>query len=179
MAEGRPAVPAQLRRDLLVEAGHRCTIPTCRQPTPLQLEHIEDWAKVQRHEFANMIVLCANCHARKTAGQIDRKSLHQYKANLAVLNNRYGEVERRVLELFATSGQLHAYVEFPGTFEILLMYLLRDGLLTRLPPQGRVQMEIMGVPQAVQYALTDTGRAFVQRWSKAEVVESAAEPEDS
>ncbi|MEV6695063.1 HNH endonuclease signature motif containing protein [Micromonospora sp. NPDC051196] len=178
MAEGRPAVPAQLRRDLLVEAGHRCAIPTCRQPTPLQLEHIEDWAKVQRHDFANMIVLCANCHARKTAGQIDRKSLHQYKANLAVLNNRYGEVERRVLELFATSGQLNGYIQFPGTFDILLMYLLRDGLLTRLADNGP-QLEIMGVPQAVKFALTDAGRSFVEKWRNAEVVESAAEPEIS
>lgn len=125
-----------------------------------------------------MIVLCANCHARKTAGQIDRKSLHQYKANLAVLNNRYGEVERRVLELFATSGHLNGYVQFPGTFDILLMYLLRDGLLTRVADHG-MQVEIMGVPQAVRYTLTDTGRTFVQRWRNAEVVEPAADSEDS
>ncbi|GAA2479196.1 hypothetical protein Ahu01nite_018880 [Winogradskya humida] len=87
----------------MVEAGHRCAIPTCRTVSPLQIEHIVDWARVQKHEFDNMIVLCANCHGRKGTrrGQIDRKSLLQYKANLTVLNSRYGEIERRVLDHFA------------------------------------------------------------------------------
>jgi hypothetical protein len=40
MAE-RPPVPAELERALLLEAGHRCAIPTCRAIGPLQLEHIE------------------------------------------------------------------------------------------------------------------------------------------
>lgn len=87
----------------MVEAGHRCAIPTCRAVGPLQIEHINDWVRVQKHEFENMIVLCANCHGRKgnKRGQIDRKSLRQYKANLAIVNGRYGEVERRVLDHFA------------------------------------------------------------------------------
>jgi hypothetical protein len=53
------------RREGLVEAGHRCAIPTCRAAEPLEYEHIDDWAKVKKHEFANMIVLCRNCHGRK------------------------------------------------------------------------------------------------------------------
>jgi hypothetical protein len=28
--EARPPIPAELRRRILVEAGHRCAIPTCR-----------------------------------------------------------------------------------------------------------------------------------------------------
>jgi hypothetical protein len=31
MPEGRPAIPATVKRAVLVEAGHRCAIPTCRQ----------------------------------------------------------------------------------------------------------------------------------------------------
>jgi hypothetical protein len=87
----------------MVEAGHRCAIPTCRVPTPLQIDHIIEWSRVKKHEFSNMIVLCANCHARKgnRRGQIDRKSLQQYKANLAIVNARYGEYERRILDFFA------------------------------------------------------------------------------
>jgi hypothetical protein len=50
-----------------------------------------------------MIVLCANCHGRKGngRGQIDRTSLRRYKRNLAIINARYGEYERRVLDFFA------------------------------------------------------------------------------
>jgi hypothetical protein len=88
----------------LIEAGHRCAIPTCRAH-PVEIDHIDDWAKVQEHRFENLIALCPTCHARKgdKPGQIDRKSLRYYKANLGLLNARYGEVERRLLEWFGTT----------------------------------------------------------------------------
>ncbi|MEU0404637.1 HNH endonuclease signature motif containing protein [Streptomyces sp. NPDC006197] len=76
MSEGRPAIPAELRRRVLVEAGHRCAIPTCRRH-PVDIEHIDDWAAVREHRFENLIALCPTCHRRKGSGpdQIDRKSL--------------------------------------------------------------------------------------------------------
>ncbi|WP_132301905.1 HNH endonuclease signature motif containing protein [Kribbella sp. VKM Ac-2568] len=57
MPDGRPAVPAELQRDVLVEAGHRCAIPTCRA-TPTEICHIEPWAKAKAHRFENLIALC-------------------------------------------------------------------------------------------------------------------------
>src|SRR5690242_15797603 len=35
----RPGIPRALQRQVLVEAGHRCSIPTCRQ-TPVEIHHI-------------------------------------------------------------------------------------------------------------------------------------------
>ena len=92
----------------MIEAGHRCAIPTCRAIGPLEIEHIDEWAKVRKHEFVNMIVLCANCHGRKGVrrGEIDKKALRQYKESLAVLNSRYGEFERRILDYFAAWNSL-------------------------------------------------------------------------
>lgn len=81
MPDNRPAVPRQLARDLLVEAGHRCAIPTCRATT-LELAHITPWAKTRAHDFDNMIALCPNCHTRFDKGEIDRLSMLQYKAEL-------------------------------------------------------------------------------------------------
>src|SRR4051812_22406734 len=103
MVEGRPAIPAELERAVMVEAGHRCAVPTCRAVAPLQIEHIDDWAKVKEHDFSNQIVLCANCHGLKGTGprRLDRKALRQYKANLGVLTGRYSNLERRVLDYFA------------------------------------------------------------------------------
>ena len=42
LMSSRPAVPADLELDLLIEAGHRCAIPTCRATASLQIEHIDD-----------------------------------------------------------------------------------------------------------------------------------------
>jgi hypothetical protein len=98
---------------VLIEAGHRCAIPTCRAH-PVEIEHIDDWAKVREHRFENLIALCPTCHARKGNGpdQIDLKSLKIYKQNLALLNSRYGEYERRLLEDFGT-----VYRDDPETWD--------------------------------------------------------------
>ncbi|CUH64931.1 HNH endonuclease [Thalassovita autumnalis] len=99
----RDHIPAALQRDLMIEAGYRCAV--CRTPDPLEFEHIEDYAKVQKHEFSNMIVLCSNCHARKSdkanPRRLDRKALKQIKMDLAVLNGRYSDLERRIIQEFA------------------------------------------------------------------------------
>lgn len=108
----RPPIPRQLERDVLVEAGHRCAIPRCRQ-TPV------------------VIALCPTCHARYDGGEIDRKAMLQYKANLSVLNGRYSDLERRVLEWFAEHPNDNR-IQMPIGFDILLSYLIKDRLLSEL-----------------------------------------------
>lgn len=133
MTARRPAIPAELRRAVLVEAGHRCAVPTCRQ-YPVEIEHIDDWAKVREHRFENLIALCPTCHARKGdgPGQIDRKSLRQYKANLAVLTSRYGDLERRILEAYAEDPEGARTVMLHASSLLLVRYLQRDGLIEQI-----------------------------------------------
>ncbi|WP_202970120.1 DUF3298 domain-containing protein [Pseudomonas silesiensis] len=78
----RPAIPAEIRRAVLVECGHRCAIPRCNQ-TELDIHHIVPWETCQTHEYLNLIALCPICHRRAHNGDIDRKSLMIYKENLA------------------------------------------------------------------------------------------------
>lgn len=78
----RPAIPAEIRRAVLVEAGHRCAIPTCKHPT-VDVHHIVPWETRQSHDFDNLIALCPNCHSRADSGEIDRKALRLYKSRLS------------------------------------------------------------------------------------------------
>lgn len=78
----RTNIPAELRRQVLVEAGHRCAIHTCKYPAT-ELHHIIPWARCRKHTFANLIALCPNCHQMADAGTIDRKALLMYKSRLA------------------------------------------------------------------------------------------------
>jgi HNH endonuclease len=134
MAQDRPSIPAQLKRQLLIESGHRCAIPTCRTPTPLEFEHIIDWTISKKHSFENMIVLCANCHGRKgdKSGQIDRKSLAVYKANLSLINGRYNDFEKRVIEYFATAVKNNIEslnmiaMQLPTGTDFFIKYLVDD-----------------------------------------------------
>ena len=169
MANQRPAIPRPLERMVLVEAGHRCAIPTCGQ-TPVEIHHIVPWAQVKEHAFENLIALCPNDHARAERGDIDRRSLLAYKGNLGLVTGRYGDMERRILNLFAQHPEMRqAQVERAMDFEF--MYLLQDGLLQKLPPQGGI-VSIAGVRQGPEiYALTDTGVDLVRRWREGRPIE--------
>jgi hypothetical protein len=121
MATGRPAMPRDLERGVLAEAGHRCAIPTCRQ-IPVEIHHIVPWSKVEEHAFENLIALCPTDHARATKGEIDRKAMLIYKQNLGVLNSRYGELEQRLLDMFAHEPQNHI-LQAPRNMDFEFMYL--------------------------------------------------------
>ena len=62
----RSPIPADLRRRVLVEAGHRCAIPTCRY-IDVDVHHIIPLAKIRKNyqvdPTKDLIPLCANCHA--------------------------------------------------------------------------------------------------------------------
>jgi hypothetical protein len=169
MPAGRPAVPAELKRDVLIEAGHRCAIPTCRSTTT-EIAHIKPWAEVKEHTFDNLIALCPNCHTRYDHGEIDRRAMLQYKANLGLVNSRYGDVERRVLDYLALHPDLDE-IELPGGMQVLLMYLVQDGYLvygetfrSRGTADGLFDFDVALLQI---YRLTETGRDFVERWRKA------------
>src|SRR5258708_4517581 len=86
----------------MIEAGYRCAV--CKTPEPLQIDHIIEWSSVLKHEFENMIVLCANCHARKKKTSdprhLNRASLQRIKSDLMLLNGRYSDLERRIIDTF-------------------------------------------------------------------------------
>lgn len=153
-----------MQRDVLVEAGHRCAIPTCRS-VPVEIAHIVPWATVKEHTFDNLVALCPTCHTRYDKGEIDRQSMLRYKANLGLLTSRYGELERRVLEVLGreSPGQV---IVLPGNLVIMVMYLLQDGLAEEVSMGGSVQ--IQGVEANRAYRLTPKGREFVDRWRGAE-----------
>jgi hypothetical protein len=161
----RPAIPRPLERDVLIEAGHRCAIPTCRQ-RPVDIAHIEPWARVRKHEFENLIVLCKNCHGLVHDGVIDRPALRQYKANLSLLHYRYGEFERRMLQWFVDHPD-EARIDLPSAPGLHVMYLERDGLIEDATEEAARESNTMiltaagGQPLEPTYRLTDAGRELV------------------
>jgi hypothetical protein len=163
----RPYMKAQLRREVLVEAGHRCAIPTCRQ-VPIEVHHID--GDRTNHSFENLIALCRNDHGLAEDGKIDRKALRMYKHNLAIITGRYGDLERRLLDYFVENPEFTAIV-VNQIMDFEFLYLIQDGLLMN---QGqRVVSNISGYTQGpVQYGLTDQGQKFVERLREGREVEA-------
>ena len=119
MSDKRDSLPAELRRRVLVEAGHRCAIPTCAQPT-VDIHHIVPWAECQNHEYGNLIALCPNCHRRAENGAIDRKSLYLYKERLTRLWEGIVAVED--CNMAWSTQVLSESVEGPPGYEVRITY---------------------------------------------------------
>jgi len=166
--EGR-YIPAEIRRAVLLEAGHACAIPTCQFPAT-EFAHIEPYAKVRRHEVSNIVALCPNHHHLfDQKKSIDRKAIKLYKTKLQFLNHRYTRYELRVLALLA---QKEAVV---ASGEIETMGLLMDGLIVNAKTfetqsivitdnaSGRTVFEDAFV-QSFAARLTEKGRDFIEVW---------------
>src|SRR5438034_777255 len=154
----RPPIPAELERAVLIECGHRCAIPTCRQ-VPVELAHIIPWSKCKAHSFDNLIALCPTCHTRYDKGEIDRKSMQIYKLNLLLINSRYGDLEQRLIRQFAKDRQTEEFWMM-GELEILLIYLLEDGLLE----DAKQTRTVRGGIEQKLYKLTKKGREYIAQW---------------
>ena len=93
----RSNIPAELKRRVLCEAGHRCAIPRCREIIEVDIHHIVPWSKCKEHNYENLIALCPNCHRLTDKGRIDRKSLKIYKANLRYAHDKFSQLEFDIL----------------------------------------------------------------------------------
>lgn len=177
----RDTLPAEVKRAVLVEAGHRCAIPTCRATTT-EVAHIVPWATSHDHSFENLIALCPNCHTRyDQKGEIDRQSMRMYKQNLGILNGRYCDVERRLFELLAMSRK-RVFVLGAGG-DIMVANAVKDGLFEDKTVKGmewQVKDEL-GVydetfPLVFTYWVTDAGVAFIERYKSGQDVSVAPGP---
>ena len=159
MVSDRTPIPAELKRRVLVEAGHRCAIPTCRH-IDVDVHHIVPWETRQTHEYENLIALCPNCHRRADRGDIDRKSLRIYKANLRFAHDKFSNFEVDLLfELYR--APLGSTVQFPSYLMLLVKRMIEAGYVQRIEtPAGVV---IGGMKSNPDYLLiTDNGRRFVE-----------------
>lgn len=82
----RQPIPDSLREQLLREAGYKCGVPTCQVQLILQLHHILHVSEGGGNDAANLIAVCANCHALYHHHHEDRQALRQWKARLLALN---------------------------------------------------------------------------------------------
>lgn len=73
----RPAIPAEIKREILLESGQRCAV--CGTPCPLETAHIIPWHKSREHKAEDLICLCANCHERADKENWGEKTLREHK----------------------------------------------------------------------------------------------------
>ena len=166
----RNAVPADAERAVLVEAGHRCAIPTCRS-IPTEIAHIVPWSESKDNSFENLIALCPNCHTRADQKkEIDRKALKMYKHNLGVLNNRYGEFERRLFEILAKTGEKDFVLGAAG--DLLVANAVKDGFFEDQHVNSTSLKVVRSdgsskiFPTTFAFRVTDVGVEFIKKFAE-------------
>ncbi|MEZ7273923.1 HNH endonuclease [Sphingobium sp. 10 DY56-G10] len=158
--EKRPPIPAEVKRRVLVEAGHRCAIPTCRY-IETEIHHIVPWHSCKTHEYENLIALCANCHRRADRGEIDRKALRLYKFNLRFAHDKFSQIEMDMLFQLASrpSGQGEPWTPFM----LIFFKRLLEMKYVMIAETGPARVLIGGVRADPAFLLiTDAGRQFIE-----------------
>lgn len=152
----RSHIPSDLKRKILVEAGHRCAIPTCRH-IQVEIHHIVPWSECQSHEYKNLIALCPNCHSRADRGEIDKKSLISYKNKLRYLHDKFSNFE--IDFLFELNKAGNDGFQFPAVMWILVKRILDAGYCCR---KGKSSVFVSGMSVSPDmFFITDKGKKFV------------------
>lgn len=163
----RPAIPAELRRKVLVEAGHRCAIPTCRH-IDVDIHHIIPWEKCREHKYENLIALCPNCHRRSHTGDIDRKSLKLYKTNLRFIHDKFSQLEIDILFELYKKFTPPKRMPCPSFIGILIGRILDSGYIKYHEEKGFVSFG--GVKESPDYlSITQKGMEFIEEISQREI----------
>lgn len=81
----RKAIPLDVKKRVLTEAGYRCAVPTCRGILALDLHHLAEVSQGGGNKPDNLIALCPTCHALHHRGTISVDSLRVYKGILLAL----------------------------------------------------------------------------------------------
>jgi len=133
----------------------------------VDVHHITPWEQCKKHEYANLIALCPNCHSRADGGDIDRKSLRMYKANLRFAVEKYSQFEIDVLFEFASLSAEDSipYIAFPRYLRLLIKRILDAGFVETLSMPGDSAQDGRGLapdPYIIALLITNAGKEFVK-----------------
>ncbi len=159
----REHIPNDVKRRVLIEAGHRCAIPTCRSAVSVDIHHIKPVHEGGDNSPDNLIPLCPNCHRMVHDGKIDRKSVAIYKRNLRFTYDRFTQVEADLLfEMHkAPDGYEFAWNE---TMLLLLKRLFDAGFI--IARRAGANMILDGISMGpVLLQMTEKGRTYMKEVS--------------
>src|SRR5438874_5167128 len=97
MSNDRPAIPIEIRRQVLFEARHHCAV--CCNPLPLEQAHIIPWSESHERSVANLVAFCANCRSRADQEKWGVKVLRKYKHDPCILACKSNAPEGSVAHL--------------------------------------------------------------------------------
>ncbi len=157
----RKAVPTNVQLQVLIEAGYRCGVPTCRTILALDLHHMVEVSEGGANTPDNLLALCPTCHALHHRGTIPREAIFAWKSILVSLTQAFDR-ETLDLLLFLTHPQSGEGLALDGAGVLRFARLIAAGLAT-------FRLAIQNGPLFVYtVTLTPKGRLLVEGWRSGE-----------
>jgi hypothetical protein len=153
----RKSLSLSTRTAVLIEAGYRCAVPTCRGILALDLHHIWKVNEGGGDNVSNLIALCPTDHALYHRGTISVDAIYSYKAMLTALN---GAFDNQTIDLLL----------FISTINKGQLIISGDGLLkfARVLSAGLAQAEMLANNNNVIVTYTvwisEKGRRLIDAW---------------
>lgn len=178
MSPTRRALPVDVRRLVLHEAGYKCGNPACHSILTLDIHHLERVSDGGVDSADNLLALCPNCHALHHRGDIPAESVRAWKMLLLTINEAY---DRKTLDLLATLNRVeNVYVSGDGLFSYA--GLIAGGLID-VNQWGHAMFDHRWGFQTPTYrvSVTERGRRLLTAWragdqAAAVAATAAAEP---
>ncbi len=155
----RASIPSSVRRAVLIEAGYRCAVPSCRTLITLDIHHIVEVREDGGNTLGNLLALCPNCHALFTRGEITREAIESWKGVLVALNQAFDKETVSFLVFLGTPEARNLVVSGDGVLRFA--HLVGAGLATcqlKWSDQGSFD-------QRLSVQLTDKGRRLLDAWT--------------
>lgn len=153
------AIRVDVRRSVLIEAGYRCAVPTCRNLLVLDLHHIVPVRDGGSDDAHNLLALCPTCHQLFERGTMDATAVRTYKATLEALSHAF---DTESLDLLVFLDQAS-----PGSLGVDGTGLLR---FARLAANGLAEWRLglqNGPLLLYTVQITDKGRRLLEAWRTA------------
>ena len=153
----RKSIKANVALEVLIEAGYRCAVPTCRNVLALDLHHLWQVSENGGDGSRNLIALCPYCHNLHHRGTIPAEALYAYKSLLVALTQAF-DLEGVDRLLFLSSSQSEPLI-VDGTAVLQFARLIASGL-------AEFTLVANNNDQLVTYRLgiTDKGAHLVHAW---------------
>ncbi len=153
-----PNIPIATRRQVLMEAGYRCAVPTCRNILAIDLHHIIKVKEDGSNEAHNLIALCGVCHDLYHRGEISNDAISNWKGMLVALN-------------FAFDRESIDNLLFLHTLQPNQLLISGDGVLkfSQIISSGLASFSLFiqnGPLLLYDVQLTQKGRMLVNAWFK-------------
>jgi hypothetical protein len=153
----RKALPVDIKRLVLHEAGYKCGNPVCRTILTLDVHHLQPVAEGGGNGPANLLALCPNCHTLHHHGTIPAESLRAWKMLLLAVNEAF---DRKSVDLLLALAKTPVFCAGEGVLECAA--LIASGLAESHLYSGSAG----ALPIKYSVSLTDRGRAFVAAWKQ-------------